>query len=450
MATEVILPKFGFTLEESTIVEWLVGEGDVVEQSDPLCEVTTDKVNMEVEAPASGIVGGIAYQAGEVVPVTAVIAYILAEGEAVPEPKVAKPAPAAQTESESTAPQPTESQPEGGAVSITPLARRLAAEQGVDLAGLTGSGANGKIVREDVERALTADDGAEAGKVRATPAARRVARERGLDLGQIGGSGPRGRLQEADVLAVAAQPMQPAPVASSQTVEVGEGVQVIPLEGMRKTIAARLQASYQTAPHITFTVDVDMGEAIALKDRASESAGDGAGVSMTAILLKACAWALRQHPMVNSHLVDDRILVQPEVNVGMAVALDEGLIVPVIHGVDRKGLVELGAEVRDLATRARGNKLRASDLTGGTFTVSNMGMFGVRQFTAIINPPEIAILAVGETAARFVPDEDGQPVARPIMTITLSADHRVIDGALAGRFIVAVKQALEEPTLILL
>lgn len=220
---------------------------------------------------------------------------------------------------------------------------------------------------------------------------------------------------------------------------------------MRRTIAHRLQASYQQAPHIMFTVDVDMTEAIRLRQYANaQQAPDAAKISMTALLVQACAWALRQYPAVNSHFHDDQILLQPGVNIGMAVALDDGLIVPVLHDADRKGLRQIGAEVNDLTQRARAGQLRPADVSDGTFTISNLGMFGIDHFTAIINPPEVGILAVGRTAQRFVPDDDGNPVARPLMTVTLAVDHRVIDGAVAAQFLAAFRRALEVPATALL
>ncbi|GAB4471350.1 MAG: dihydrolipoamide acetyltransferase [Anaerolineae bacterium] len=461
MAKAVIMPKFGFTQEESTIVAWLKQEGDFVERGDPIAEVTTDKINMEIEAPETGYLRGIRFQAGEEVPVTEVIAYILQEGESIPtgEPAPAEEAPAA------AAPAPAEAvpSPAGGQViaAVTPVARRMAEAEGIDLTQVEGTGPGGKITREDVE-AYLAGRGAEPatpGAVRATPAARRVAREHDLDLAAIPGSGPRGRVQEADALAAAQAAAAPAPLPAPAPAAVtaprpapaapGEPV-VIPMEGMRRTIAERLQASYQEAPHVTFTLDIDMTAAIALREAANKRLAEGQPrVSMTAVLIKACAWALRQHPTVNAYLIKDQIMLMPDVNVGMAVALDAGLIVPVIRSADRKGLLEIGAEVADLTARAREGRLHPTDVMDGTFTVSNLGMYGIDRFTAIINPPQVAILAVGRTAKRFVPDENDQPVARPMMTVTLVVDHRVIDGAVAAQFVSTLRDALEDPSTLL-
>ncbi len=440
MAKAIIMPKFGFTQEESTIAIWLRQPGEVVEKGDPICEVTTDKVNMEVEAPESGVLGGVRYPAGATVPVTEVIAYILAEGEQPPAgaaPAVAAAVPAAEAAPAAA--------PSSGAGAVTPVARRMAAAEGVEIASVPGSGPGGKVTRRDVADYLAARP-AVPGKVRATPAARRVARQQGLDLAAVAGSGPRGRVQEVDALAVAQAVPVPAPLAAPS----GQPV-IIPLEGMRRTIADRMQASYQDAPHVLFTHDIDMTRAISFREYANARLPEGQPrISMTALIVKAVAWTLRQHPLFNSYLLGDEIHMLPDVNVGVAVALDPGLIVPVVREADRKGLVQIGAEVADLSARARSNHLRPGDVTDGTFTVSNLGMYGIDFFTAIINPPQVGILAVARTAKRFVPGEHDEPVVKPMMTVTLSADHRVIDGAQCAQFIATLRDALEEPSTILL
>lgn len=422
MAKEVIMPKFGMTQETGTIVTWLKGDGDVVEKGEPIAEVETDKINMEIEAPADGILGGLLYSEGDEVPVTTIIAYILAEGEALPAGQ------------ESASP----------TVKATPVAQRIAAERGIALETVQGSGRGGKITRQDVEslRVTAPTDG----KLRATPAARRVAREHEVALESINGSGPNGRIQEADILATIAD----TPSVAVKTSGVPEPT-VIPLEGMRRTIAQRMQTSYQQAPHIMFTASVNMTASMALRDMANERRPQNQPkVSMTALLVKACAYSLREHPLVNSLFHNEQILMMPDVHIGVAVALDEGLIVPVIRHADRKGLLQLGADVNDLASRARSGELAPADVSDGTFTISNLGMFGIDHFTAIINPPQVAILAVGRIEWRFVPDKNRQPVAQPMMIMTLSVDHRVVDGALAAQFMQTLREALETPTSILL
>lgn len=454
MAKDVIMPKFGFTQETAEIVRWLKQPGDAVDQGDPIAEVTTDKVNMEVEAPVSGILDGLRFQPGDVVPVTQVIAVIRGVNETLP--AAAMPAPP--TPPAAPAAAPPSPAPSGSAsvpARATPLAAKVADERGIDLGGVTGSGPGGRITRQDVEARLVATPPDENDKVRAVPAARRLGRELGIDLRTVSGSGPRGRVQSVDVLAeeqrqASAAVPAPLPVATSAAVAAPAAAS-IPMTGMRRTIATRLQRSAQESPHIYFEADIDVTQAEALRARANKLVGEGQPrVSLTAIIARVCAWALKRHPLVNSRLDGDSISLLADVNIGVAVALDEGLIVPVLRQVDQKGLTQIAAETADLAERARSNRLRPDEVQDGTFTISNLGMFGVDRFTAIINPPQAAILAVGRTVRRLVPDENDQPVVRPILTVTLSADHRVIDGAVAARFLSDVRAALENPELLVL
>ena len=454
MAKEVIMPKFGFTQEDSEIVEWLVQEGEQVEAGDPIVEVTTDKVDMEVEAPVDGILAGIRYHAGDVVPVTEIIAYIVAPGEEPPRSA----APAGQAKAEpavAAAPQAAAVPPtlSSTMVSATPVAQRMAQAEEVNLAEVRGSGPNGRITREDVARYL-AEQPAPAvnGKVRATPAARRVARENGLALAAIAGSGPHGRIQEADVLTAAVPASEPEAVASidSQSAPAAEMTEV-PFTKMRRAIASNLQRSAQEAPHIYFQADMDMGYLNQLVDEANEHRAAAAPkITLTAALTKAVGWALQRHPFLNSHLGDGVILQHQQIHIGIAVALTDGLIVPVVKQVPTKGISQLAAEIRDLAGRARENKLKPAELQDGTFTISNLGMYGIDRFTAIINPPQVGILAVGRTNKQFVPDENGQPLLRPICTLTLSVDHRVVDGAVAAAFMTDLRAVIERPTLMLM
>ncbi|MGD8245447.1 MAG: dihydrolipoamide acetyltransferase family protein, partial [Anaerolineae bacterium] len=375
------------------------------------------------------------------IPVTETIAYVLEPGEELPAEAAAKAAPASREETEVPSP----SAGKTADIAVTPVARRLAEAEGVDLATLKGTGPEGRITKSDVEAALetpveTAVKDV-AGKARATPASRRIAREEGVDLSTVPGSGPRGRVQADDVRTyVEARAAVPAVTA-----------EVVPLEGMRRTIAKRMTESYQTIPHITFTTQVDMGafEETRAQLNAKAKDGDGPHVTVTALLVKAVAWTLERHAWLNSTLRDEEIHLLTDINVGVAVALEEGLIVPVVHHADQKGIAEIAADVKELTTRARDNRLRPSDVAEGTFTVSNLGPLGIDQFTAIINPPEAAILAVGTVRHRFIPDDDGNPVARPMMKMTLSADHRTVDGATAARFLRDLREALETPALLL-
>ncbi len=419
------------TQEEATIVRWIVQNGEQVEYGDPLCEVTTDKVNMEVDAPADGVLDGIRYAEGDTVAVTEIIAFVLAEGESVPEiagsesPDREKDAPVQHLSSDRT-------------IKATPVARRMADQENIELGAIPGSGNGGRITRQDVwnyldKHVVKAAPGES--KLRASPAARRIARQEGIELNQVPGSGPRGRVQgwDLDQMTIPSQ----SDTSGSQPV-------VIQLQGMRRTIAERMQASWQTIPHITFSLEIEMSRAIAMRLELNTRTGaEKPGISISAVLVKACAAALRQHPLLNSYFREDEILIQPDVNVGLAVALEEGLIVPVVHQADQKNLFQIGAEVGELSKRAREGGLRPQDVMDGTFTISNLGMFAVDQFTAIINPPQVAILAVGRTVERFLPDESRRPVLRPMMTVTLSADHRVVDGAEAARFLSTLQGILE-------
>ena len=439
MAKEVILPKFGFTLEESQIVEWLVREGDTVAEGDPLVEVTTDKVNMEVEAPTGGIVAGIRAQAGEMVPVTAVIAYILQPGELLPTPNLQSPI--------------SQSPISPSSPSATPVAARMAAANQVDLAQVAGTGSGGKVTRQDVE-AFLARQPEDNGKLRATPAARRVAREQGVDLTAVSGTGPHHRIQQQDVLTyVEAQHISAPPPSRSPAplLPTSPAAHRIPFTPMRRTIARNLQRSMQEAPHITFQADMDMTALVALLARVNKrvvAAGEKE-VTITAVLTKAVAWTLKQNPMLNAHLGDDEIWLHDDVHIGIAVALDDGLIVPVVRDVTSKGVGQLNREIREVAGRARSGKLRPDDLGGATFTISNLGMLGIDRFTAIINPPEVGILAVGGTRRLLVPDENDQPVVKPICTMTLSVDHRVVDGAVAARFMADLREVVGFPELMM-
>lgn len=451
MARSIIMPRFGMTQEEATIVRWIRQEGDRVESGDPICEVTTDKVNMEVEAPADGILAGLQYAEGETVPVTAVIGYILAEGEALPESvqrldTSEKAAQASVAVRDEGAPHTSQM------AKATPLARRMASAEQVNLAAVQGSGRAGQVTRQDIERHLAGRNSSgeiQSEKVPASPAARRLAQQAGIELARVAGSGPGGRVQGWDVRAAQASRTSPPPpgLQPSQAAgfSTGQDLQpvAVPLEGMRRTIAQRMQSSWQTIPHITFSLDVDLSRASAMREQFNLRFGGKSSVSLTAVLVKACAAALRQHPALNSYLRDDQIWSLPEVNIGVAVALEEGLIVPVVRKADEKGLLAIGQEVAELSNRARQGNLRPQEVVDGTFTISNLGMLGVDSFTAIINPPQVAILAVGRITERFVPDETRRPTLRPIITMTLSVDHRAVDGAEAARFLSTLRGILE-------
>jgi pyruvate dehydrogenase E2 component (dihydrolipoamide acetyltransferase) len=432
MATAVIMPKLEISQESATIVDWLKQEGDPVEKGEPLLVIETDKATLETEAPATGILADIRFVAGDRVPVTEVVAYILEPGEEPPQ----EDKDVAVSKSEPPG-------PPAGDRAATPMAQRLAKAYGVDLREVSGTGSKGLITKSDIEDVLertVIESRTSLGKARATPAARRLAREHNQELDSVRGSGPRGRIQAADVRALAAE-------APSQL-----AAEVIPLSQMRHTVAKRMTWSYQTTPHITLALQVDMkafDETRSHLNAKAEPVGR-AHVSTTALLVKAVASCLSRHPWINSSFRDDEIHLLSEINIGVAVALRDGLIVPVIHNADEKTVGVIAAEVSDLAQRARERRLTSSDVAGGTFTISNLGPLGVDEFTAIINPPEAAILAVGTTRREVVVEEEDRIAIRPVMRITLSADHRVIDGATAARFLADVREVLEAPELMLL
>ncbi|BBB48150.1 2-oxo acid dehydrogenase subunit E2 [Pelolinea submarina] len=449
MAKEIIMPKFGFTQEESEILEWLKQDGDKVDKGDPIAVVSTDKISMEVEAPEAGIIGGIRYKVGDIVPVTRIIAYVLQPGEKAPETDTAAPAPQAEAPAapvvEEKAAQPAAAA-SSSAFSISPVAQRLADDLNIDVSQISGTGRDGQVTKKDVEDFAAALK-AGAGKINATPAARRIAQEKGVKLQPLNGSGPSGRIQAADVSSarVSAPAAQPA-MAAAPGMGAIPGLTVlkeIPLVGMRRTIAQNMQRSMQQAPHMFLQVDVEMDAAEGLRKLANQNkVADAPKISVTALIVKAVAWALKQNPIINSQYTDEKIIEYADINIGIATALDNGLIVPVIHNADSKDLLEISLELGDLAQRARSNKLQPDDLAGGTFTISNLGMFGIDRFTAIINPPQSAILAVGKMNKVFVPDENDQPVLQRQVAFTLSADHRVMDGSQAAKFLTDLKDSL--------
>jgi len=394
VASEVKLPRLGQGMESGTIVKWLKNEGDRVEKGEPLYELDTDKVTQEVEAEASGVLLRIAVSEGEV-PVGRTIAVIGEQGEEVPE--VAAEEPVEAEPEEAPAPSHGNGRPEepavvqttGGRVKASPLARRIARERGVDLAALRGTGPEGRIVAEDVERAEAV----------------------------------------------------PAPVVAP--VPTGE-VERRELTGTRKTIARRLTEAWQI-PVFQLQASADMTRVSSLVARLRE---EGTKVTITDVLTKVCAAGLLRHREVNAQWTDEAILVFPTANIGLAVATPQGLIVPVIRSAERLRLNEIAAARSDLVTRAREGKLRRADLEDGTFTISNLGMYRVESFTAVLNPPQAAIVAVGAIEDRAVP-LDGELVIRPMMTLTATFDHRAVDGAPAAEFLQTVKELLEEPALML-
>jgi len=411
VATEVKLPRLGQGMEAGTIVKWLKSEGEPVKKGEPLYELDTDKVTQEVEAEADGVLLKIAVASGEAA-VGTTIAVIGKEGEevAVEAPKDQAPQSA---EKPAEAPKREPEREEG----------RRASATGEPAAEATSSQANGRI--------------------KASPLARRIARERDIDLAQVSGTGPDGRIVAEDVERAAAGAARPAPAAAR--VPAGE-VETVPLTSIRRTIARRLTAAWE-APVFQLTVSADMTRTNGLVSRARELNPD-VRITVTDVLAKVSAMALIRHRGVNAQYTEDALQIFPTANVGIAVAAPQGLVVPVVPSAERLSLAELAQVRADVVGRARDNKLQQGDLEGGTFTISNLGMFGVEQFVAVINPPQAAILAVGATEDRPVA-RDGEVVVRPMMTMTLTVDHRAVDGAEAADFLRTVKTYLEDPALAL-
>ncbi len=440
MATPIIMPKFGQMTEESAIVEWLKKEGDQVAKGDILFTVETDKSVMEVESFEAGTLLKIAVKPGLMVPVQSTVGFLGKPGEAVPAvtaPAPAVPKPAAVEAGRavpvtSSAPQPAVVQRTVEAVApaaapvpsapalfrISPRAAALARDSVIDATRIKGSGPEGRVVEKDVKAYLEAKG---YHQLRVSPAAKQLAAKEKLDLLSIQGSGESGRISVADVeQAVAEKPK--------------------PMSKMRQIIAQRLTQSVVTSPHFYVTVEVDMTDLVKFRAQLKEK---GAPYSITDFIAQAVVLTLKEFPEVNSSTDGKATRWNSHVHLGLAVSLEQGLVVPVIRNADELTLAELNARAKDLATKARANKLASEEMTGSTFTISNMGMLDVENFTAIINPGEAAILAVSSTLKKPVVHND-QVVVRSIMKMTLSSDHRLIDGAMAARFINALKKKIED------
>jgi pyruvate dehydrogenase E2 component (dihydrolipoamide acetyltransferase) len=408
MATDVIMPALGMAQEKGTLVTWLKKAGESVKKGEPLMEVETDKATVEVEAPASGVLQNITAKEGDEVPVGKTIAIIAAAGEA------AAPHPSPLPKGEGIKWQAKDKSKEAAASAA-------AAPHPLPLGEGRGEGA-----REPLE----------SGRIAASPAAKRIAKEKGVDLAALKGTGPDGSVVAADVARAGGAP-QERPAGGPARVK-----ETVPLSGMRRIVAKRMTESKQAAPHFYLGVDVDMS---AVEKRRGELKQNGGAVvpSINDFILAAVAKALRDFPALNASFTDEGVKIFADINIGVAVALDEGLVVPVIRNADTLSLEQIAEQSRALAEKAQKKKLFPLDYEGGTFTVSNLGMLGVASFTAIINPPECAILAVGRVAPRVVA-VDGGIAARPMMTMNLSADHRVVDGAYGARFLQQVNRFLEQ------
>lgn len=491
------VPKWGLTMEEGTLSAWLVQQGQAFSKGDELCEIETSKIANALEATFDGVLRRILVEPGITLPVGALLAiaapasvseeqidaYLATRQpgqaqasapEPPPQPSVAEmpptsvPAPAAPATAE-ISPVAAGGIPASlcgetdSTVLATSHAMRLAQREGIDLGKIVGTGREGRISVEDIARAVTAAGGSlplrkpaaspgvtgDDSQVAATPIARRLAAARGVDLRQCRATGSRGRVCRADVEVLLAMRQDSAPQATAQLVAAPQ-VTEQPLSAMRRTIAARLQASKQSAPHYRVSMDLDLEALLALRDTLN-AAVPGLKISVNDMLVKASAQALMAVPQLNVQYDEQRQVIRQlaDADIAVAVAIDGGLITPIVAAANRKSLGEISNLIRDLATRAKAGTLKPAEFQGGSFSISNLGMHGVRQFDAIINPPQVAILAVGAAAEQVVV-RDGQMVIRRQLTASLSSDHRVVDGALAASFMKELKRLVETPALLMM
>jgi pyruvate dehydrogenase E2 component (dihydrolipoamide acetyltransferase) len=440
MPTNVIMPALEMAQETGKVVRWMKSPGDTVRKGEPILEIETDKVTVEIEAPASGVLGNVTAREGDVVPVGQTIALILAASEAGAVTAAASVPTAAAASAASTSP----SAPVP--VKASPLARKIAEQHGIDISQIKT--ASGRVEKADVlahveslKSPAVAGNGAAERLTAASPKARRLAVERGVDVGALRGSGPDGAVLADDVLAakvpaaeVAAAPRAPRVAAPAPTVGT-----------VWRIMADRMTQSWTTAPHFYLVREVNASRLISWRDRAKKQIPT---LTYTDLLVKLVAAAIAQHPRVNVSWKDGAIVQHPDINIGLAVAIDDGLVVPVIHRADTLSLAEMASRRGDLSSRAQAGKLRPADIQGGGFTISNLGMYGVDAFNAIVNPPQAAILAIGRIAERVVAIS-GQPAVQPTLVLTLSCDHRALDGARGAQFLGALADLVEEPLALL-
>ncbi len=419
MAEAIIMPKTGMAMKEGTIISWLMKEGDMVEKGDIVAEIETDKAAMELESDAEGTILKILYEEGSTVNVTEPIAWVGSPGEAVPETESSSQIEASPQSSKEDAPREESAGAvfQEGKVAATPAARRTAREQGIDLGSVTPSGSQGEIKQQDVLDAAGSP---------ATPLAKRMAADRGLDLSEVSGSGHRGKVFSTD--------LPPRPAAGEDT--------VVPLTTVQRLTGERMVLSSSTIPMVTEHAEADVTRLLALKDEVSEVLGER--ITINDIVLAAAARALKLYPRMNARLQKDSVLLLGQVNLGFAAAVDKGLVVPVIHEADRYSLAELSRRSRELISKARAGRLTQDELSGGTFTVTNVGMYGITSFTPIINPPEAGILGICAVRSlpRYIDDTLEQ---RKIMGLSLTFDHRIMDGAQAAAFMKLFVSMLESP-----
>ena len=419
MSVSVLMPALSPTMTDGTLARWLVKEGDSVKSGDVIAEIETDKATMEVEALDDGVVAKLAVAEGtQNVAVNAVIAVLAEDGESVDDALAAVAA-------APTAASPT---PQQADVPVAPVV---------------------PVQTSPVQRVATAAPTTATNRVFASPLARRIAADAGLDLARLSGTGPHGRIIRADVeeaisAGPARQAVSPPPASASQAEE-----RFVPHNAMRRVIAERLQQSKQTAPHFYLTVDCEIDNLLAARKALNEAAEDGVKISVNDMVVKAAAAALMAEPDVNGYFEAEGCRYFSSADICVAVAVDSGLVTPVLHHVESLGLAEISRKTADLASRARSGTLDPSEYAGGSFTISNLGMFGIREFAAVINPPQSAILAVGAGEQRPVV-KNGELAVATVMSVTLSADHRIVDGALGAKWLQAFKRAIEQPVTMLL
>jgi pyruvate dehydrogenase E2 component (dihydrolipoamide acetyltransferase) len=434
-------------MEEGTITKWLKNEGESVEKGEPLLEVMTDKANMEVEAPASGILRRIIAAEGVTVPIKDLIAIIGSADEPIDELLPNAPVAAAVSSSVSSSSSFVQAEQvvkridtsvSKGRLLASPRAKKVAGERGIDINLLAGKGTgpNGRIIEADVV-AFVAQLPA---PVKATSLASKIAAEMGLNIAKVAGTGPGGKVTRDDVLRMTAPKVERPAIG-----------QIIPLAGIRKLVADNVSASIRTAPHVTLTTEVDMTACVDMREQLLPEFEKRYGVRLTytGIVVKAAALAIQDHPIINSSLAEDKIIIHDEVNIGVAAAIEDGLTVPVIRDVLDKPLYKISEDLAILAAKARAGSLALDEMQGGTFTITNLAAYGIDIFNPIINPPESAILGVCRTVQKPVVI-DGQVQIRSMMNLCLSFDHRVMDGAPAAEYLARVKQLLEAPYLLLI
>ncbi len=429
MASPVTMPKLGLTMNTGVVSQWKKKEGEPVRKGEILMVVATDKLTFDVESPSEGVLLKVLVPEGKDVPIGEVLAYIGVAGETVAgaAPETPAAAPAAE-EKKAAAPSEIRSAPAGG-IRATPLARKTAREAGVDLALVAGSGPSGRIVRKDVDAAASTGGAS----VKASPVAAKMAAELGVDMASMRKDG---RVMKDDVLRAAAVPE-------------AEDVR-IPLTPMRKVIAERMSLSNATVPSVTYTLEADFSALVAFRNKVKDEASKkGVKISYNHILMKICAVALKELPLANASFEGDAIVMHGNVNIGLAVSVEGGLLVPNVKAVQSKSLLRIAEETEQLVEQARNGSLTLDAMQGGTFTITNLGMFGMQSFTPIVNPPEACILGVNAIVEKPVV-VNGEIVVRPMSALCLVADHRILDGAEAARFFARIKEFVENPWLLLL